>query len=171
MTNEELSGLLARLRSGEMDALAAVYSDLHTPVLTVIYRIVRDWETAEDLAQDVFVRLWQSPPDERVKRPRAWIFAVAHNLALDALRVPGHDALPAELQDDDFADAACIRLDVEDALARLAPRDREIVTLHLNAGLRFREIAQAMDMPLGTVLWRYSRAIGRLRATLDGGAG
>ncbi len=163
MTNEELSGLLARLRSGEMDALAAVYSDLHTPVLTVIYRIVRDRETAEDLAQDVFVRLWQSPPDEQVKRPRAWIFAVAHNLALDAL--------PAELQDDDFADAACIRLDVEDALARLAPRDREIVTLQLNAGLRFREIAQAMDMPLGTVLWRYSRAIGRLRATLDGGAG
>lgn len=169
MTNEELSGLLARLRAGEMEALAAIYEALRTPVMTVIFRIVQNRETAEDLTQETFVRLWRSPPGEDVRAPRAWVFRVAHNLAVDALRRPGAEALP-ETAAAGFPDWADLRLDIAAALRRLDERDRAIVTLHLNAGLRFREIAQVMDMPSGTVLWRYSCALGYLRAALDGGA-
>ncbi len=169
MTNEELSGQLVSLRAGQIDALEEIYQELRTPVMTVVFRVVRSRELAEDLTQEVFLRLYRSPPGAEVHSPRAWVFRSAHNLALDALRRPGSEELP-ETAVVDFADSADMRLDVEAALGRLDERDRVIVTLHLNAGLRFREIAQAMDMPLGTVLWRYSRATERLRASLDGGA-
>ena len=117
----------------------------------------------------MFLRLWQSPPAEDVRSPRAWLFRVAHNLALDALRRPGAGELPEQLSVQDFAEGVHARLDVEAALASLSPRDREIVTLHLGAGLRFREIAAILELPLGTVLWRHSRAISALREKLDGG--
>ena len=170
MTNEELARQLSLLRSGRLEALEAVYLDLRVPVMTVIVRIVRDRDLAEDLTQDVFVKLWQSPPGEVVRSPRAWIFRVAHNLAVDALRRPGQTELPEHAAAAGSTESVDTRLDVEAALMKLEARDREIVSLHLNAGLRFREVAQAMQLPLGTVLWRYSRAIGILRAQLDGGA-
>lgn len=169
MTNEVLTEELRRLRSGSLEALETIFLDLQTPVFTVLYRLVRNRELAEDLTQEVFLRLWQSPPGEDVRSPRAWIFRVAHNLALDALRRPGAEELPEQLPDSGFDEDVHTRLDVEDALASLPSRDREIVTLHLGAGLRFREIAEILNLPLGTVLWRHSRAISALRERLDGG--
>ncbi len=170
MTNEEFSRQLVLLRAGSLDALETIYLDLRVPVMTVILRIIRNHDLAEDLTQDVFVKLWQSPPGEEVKHPRAWLFRVAHNLAVDALRRPKSEELPELAADDSLEEVVGMRLDVERAMQTLELRDREIVSLHLNAGLRFREIAQTTDTPLGTVLWRYSRAIGQLRAALDGGA-
>lgn len=170
MTNEELARLLVQLRSGSLDALETIYLELRVPVMTVIVRIVRDGALAEDLTQDVFVKLWQTPPGEDVKSPRAWVFRVAHNLAVDALRRPGQTELPEHAAATGSTESVDTRIDVEAALMKLEARDREIVSLHLNAGLRFREVAQALELPLGTVLWRYSRAIGILRVQLDGGA-
>lgn len=169
MENEELRACLARLRCGEEAALEEIFLALQKPVYAVVRRVVQDARTAEEVTQDVFLRLWQSPPDEAVTRPRAWVFCVAHNLAVDALRAlpPEATELPDTLRTQEQTE---LRLDLEMALARLSPCEREIVSLHLNAGLRFREIAQAMELPLGTALWRYSRALGRLRVELDGGA-
>ena len=170
MTNEALSAALERLRGGSLDALETIFLELRTPVFTVLLRLVRDRELAEDLTQEVFLRLWQSPPGPEVRAPRAWLFRVAHNLALDALRRPRAGELPDQPSGAGFAEALHRRLDLEAALDTLPPRDREIVTLHWNGGLRFREIAGILELPLGTVLWRHSRAISALRAKLDGGA-
>ena len=170
MTNEVLSAELEKLRGGSLEALEAVFLDLRTPVFTVLLRLVRNRELAEDLTQEVFLRLWQTPPGPEIRSPRAWLFRVAHNLALDALRRPGSEELPEQLPQDGFDEGIHCRLDLEAALASLPVRDREIVTLHLNVGLRFREIAEILELPLGTVLWRHSRAITALRERLDGGA-
>ena len=63
------------------------------------------------------------------------------------------------------------RLDVERALSALSAEENQIVTLRVNAGLKFREIAAMLDLPLGTALWKYRRAIGKLRDILsEGGA-
>ena len=172
MNNEELTGSLAALRTGDMAAFERIYSELKTPVYTVIVRVTRDEALSEDILQEIFVKLYRSPPAEDVRNPRAYIFRMARNLAID-----GAKKRKPDVSLDDAEDMAAtgepdipLRLDIEDALRSLDPTDRRIVTLHINGGLTFREVAGIEGMPLGTALWRYQRAVTRLRNILSGGA-
>ena len=77
------------------------------------------------------------------------------------------EELPEDLPDDgDATYASCVRLDVESALAALPLGEREAVSLHLSAGLKFREIAKILGVPLSTVFSRYDSAIKKLRQML-----
>ncbi len=167
MTEEELRAALAGVRSGDREAFEAVYRGLSGPVYTVLLRMVRDSGTAEDLLQETFLKLYRSPPAAEVRSVRAWVFKMARNLALDELR----SRRPAEPLDglDRPAPAGDpeTRLDVEAALARLSETDRQLVTLRLNGGLKFREAAAVLDLPLGTALRRYYAAVGTIRNYLS----
>ena len=167
MTDAEFQTLLERLRTGDTDAFDSIYEELKTPVYTVLLRITGDRETAEDCFQELFVSLWEHPP-EGVKKPRAWLFQCARNRAIDALRrrrpTEDLDALEELRAPDDPAE----KLEVRDAQGRLGLTERQIVTLHLNAGLRFREIAGMLALPQGTVYSRYKKAIGALQTMLKG---
>ena len=171
MTGQELRANLARLQSGSIDAFEQLYKELKTPVYTIIFRIVYDRAMAEDLTQEVFLRLFRAPPDERVQNPRAFVFQMARNLGLDSRRKPTQEELNSEIPHPgrSIEEAVELRLDLEKAMRALPGDAREIVTLHLNAGLKFREIAGIFHLPLGTVLWKYQKAIALLRSTLSGG--
>ena len=171
MTNLQLSACFAALRQGEGHAFEDLYREMATPLYTVILRIVGDRGQAEDALQELFVRLFRSPPGEDIRNPRAYLFRMAHNLAIDQLRRREEhvslEGLGAQLPAADEDRAAV--MDVENAVAALPAAPREIVALHLNGGLTFREIAVILSLPLGTVLWRYRQAIGILRDSLKGG--
>lgn len=166
MEDRALRSLLFAVRQGDRAAFTALYDAMSPPLYTVLFRIVGDRAAAEDLLQELFLRVYQSPPDT-ARRPRAYLFAMARNLALDDLRRRRPEAALSELEAAPAVDVDG-RVDVERALSALSAADRQLVTLHLNAGLKFREIAQVMEMPLGTVLWRYRRAIELLRQELEG---
>lgn len=158
-----------KLRAGDLEAFEVIYRELKTPVYTVLLRITRDEALSEDLLQELFLKLFQSPPPPSVKNPRAYLFQMARNLALDSLR--GRQQFE-ELEESLAARTAedlAVKLDVAAALRALPLLERQIVALHLNGGLKFRELAEMMDLPLGTVLWRYRRAIEELRRILSGG--
>ena len=169
MTAEELRARLAALRAGDKAAFEEIYESLKTPIFTVILRIVRDRPAAEEVLQEVFFKLWQQPPGPEIGNPRAYIFRAAHNLALDHLRMRpqsvGLDGTDAYAQTEDIS----LKMDIERALAALPPQECRIVSLHVSGGLKFREIAGMTGLPLGTVLWKYQRAIKRLRVILSGG--
>ena len=171
MRDAPLHALLKDLQDGDRAALEALYHQLSTPIYTIILRICADIPTAEDILQEFFVKLWRQPPTVIPRNPRAYLFRMAHNLTVDHLR---REHLSAPLEDYAYHLSDCgtpdpERLDLERALAKLNSADREIVSLHTGAGLTFREIAAVVSMPLGTVLWRYRRAIGELRTLLNGG--
>lgn len=168
MTDNELCAKLDAVRQGDMTAFEEIYNDLKTPVMTVAARMTGDRHTAEDILQEVFVKLYQTPPDPRIKKPRAYIFRMARNLAVDGMR----KLQPASLEDyEDTLQSndpdAAERLDIEAAMLKLSGEERQIVVLHLNGGLKFREIAQMTGTPLGTVLWRYQKAVKRLQSLLE----
>ena len=105
------------------------------------------------------------------QKPRAYLFQSARNLALDALRRRKQwDSLDscAQLPENDPAEQL-LHLGLSQAVERLELTERQIITLHINGELTFREVAAAMGLPLGTVLWRYRKAIARLRSLLNGG--
>ena len=171
MHDAELRQCFARMRQGEREAFTEVYRDLSRPVYTVILRIVGRCEQAEDIAQELFVKLFQSPLEDTVKSPRAWIFRMAHNMAIDAMRtqhtvqsVEGDECVPAE---NEIAQAN-VRLDVARAMSHLSQAEREVVSLHIYGELGFAEIARTMGMSLSAV-WRiWRRALNRMREELGG---
>ncbi len=172
MERHDWNARLAALRSGDMAAFEEIYEELKTPAYTVILRILRDESLAEDVLQEVFVKLYLSPPPENVRSPRAYLLQTAHNLAIDCERrqrpaVPFEEVEATARSGERDVE---LKLDLENAIATLPAVDSQIVTLHLNGGLPFREVARILRLPLGTALWRYHRAIARLRFLLTGGA-
>lgn len=166
MTDQQLKISLEALKNGDKQAFSTLYQELKTPVYTVLVRLTGDRHLAEDLLQEVFLKLYRQPVT--AEKPRAYVFRMARNLAIDALR---QKQLCDPLEDHEASGEPdlSLKLDLERAFARLTVEERQLVALHLSAGLTFREIAGITERPLGTVLWRYRRAIEKLRDTLDGG--
>ena len=156
------------------------------PVLSLIHRMVRDRELAEDLAQDTFVKVLNALDRYRPEfKFSSWIFKIAHNTALDWLRrreLPtlsldgAPDAVSAEAQeatrpmvatDDpspaDFTAGRELRDQLEAAIALLRPEYATAVTLFHMEGLAYEEIAETMSLPLGTVKTFIHRARKELR--------
>ena len=169
MNDQELRTHIELIARGDVAAFEAVYAEMKTPVYTIILRTLGDRQLAEDVLQEVFIKLYRQPPID-VRAVRAYLFRMARNSALDVLRrqtPSGGDEAFDVIPDDAPIDGGVgLRMDLEAALRCLSINDRQIVTLHTLGQLRFREIAELMHMPLGTVLWRYRRAIERLRQLL-----
>ena len=165
MTDKELSRLL-RDRSG----FSRVYEELKQPVYTVCLRILNNRELAEDVCHDVFLKLYHCPPDSSVLKPRAWVFRMARNLAIDALRQKDNQRRePLEEIQAAYTPDWDLRLDLEAALAALSVAEREAVTLHLNAELSFQEIAGITGTSLPSVYRTYRRGLKKLKVILNGG--
>lgn len=167
----ELTTLFQRLREGDRDAFTSIYQELKQPVYTICWRIVQRKEIAEDLTQDVFIKLYTAPPPSSVKNERAWVFQVARNASIDALRKHREQ----QLEDREYSagqpelDRLDQRMDVERAMAQLCAEDRELLTLHLNAELTFQQIGQITGRSLPSVYRAYQKAIKTLRELLEGG--
>jgi len=166
----ELAGLLDSVRCGDKAAFAVLYEKMKKPLFTIILRITRDLKLSEDILQELFLKIYLSPP-ENTKNARAYMCRMAHNLALDSIKKQKPETELEALNGTGYEvwqpqDDPAVKLDIENALMSLDERERMIVTLHLNGGLKFREVAETMKIPLGTVLWVYRKAIIQLRNTL-----
>jgi len=169
--NDELAIKLNAIRGGDSVAFEELYDDLKTPIYTIIYRIVWDKTASEDIMQEVFVKLYLSPPNNTIKNPRAYIFQMARNMAIDNMRkhqrhVPLDDVVDTLHYQP--SDSFHYDIDIENALKAIPAQECQIVTLHIIGELKFREIAEVMKIPLGTVLWKYQKALGKLKRVLSG---
>jgi RNA polymerase sigma-70 factor (ECF subfamily) len=171
VNSEELKVTLRAIREGDESAFEELYKEMQTPVYTIIFRITWDKSLSEDILQELFVKLYLKPPDLGIKNLRAYIFQMARNLAIDGVRKKTPHLSLDEISEtvhqpvDDFL----LRIDVETALKSLPMQECQIVTLRIIGELKFREISEAMKMPLGTVMWQYRKAILKLKKMITGG--
>lgn len=170
MTQKELSSLFERLPEGDEEAFAVIYHNLKQTVYAVAYRIVSSKEEAEDITQDVFVKLCVSPPSSPVKDPKAFIVRMARNRAIDVLRKRKDAVMGEEFLENLSAADPFEPLDLESAVAALSREEREVLALHLNGGLGFGEIAKLTGLTLSSVYRRYRKALNTLKKRLSGGA-
>ena len=170
MDKTNLSELFPQVQCGDKDAFTQLYHDLKQPVFTIIYRIVQNRTTAEDLTQDLFVKLFVSPPDTTVKNPRAWLFQVAHNLAIDTLRKTQPENIDdVTLASDERINVIVIKTDLERAIATLSRTEREILSLRANGGLGFSDIARITGQSLSATYRYYRKSLKTLQTLLNGG--
>lgn len=170
MAEINLQELFCRIANGDREAFSCVYQELKRPIYTICYRITQSSETAEDITHDVFVKLFTSPPDPSVKNTRAWIFRMARNLAIDALRKKSNIAEDDEQAIiEDVYSHIQLRLDLEKAMGKLPCDEREILTLHLNAELGFKDIAGMVSLSLPATYRKYRKALKHMQQELNGG--
>jgi len=174
--------LMQRLFYRDLQAFRALYSRYGNLVYSASLRIVRDAQIAEDMAQEIFLRIWRKPESYEPRRGRfvTWLTSVTRNRAVDEVRRRArrsrHELPPADEERDLpdpagndpalAAEAADQRRRILAALAGLPPEQREIIELAYFGGLTQVEIAERLQQPLGTVKTRTRLGMQKLRAAL-----
>ena len=166
MNEKELGVLFCSFREGNNEAFSEIYNELKKPVFTIAYRITFVREIAEDITQELFLKLYTSPPDASVRNPRAWIFRMARNLAIDALRKKQCSDIDEVTLSFDDTEEINTGIDIEKALSSLSLSEREIVSLHIDGGLGFREIGKALGISLTSAYKKYKSALNKMRRML-----
>jgi len=173
--------LIDRSAGGDQDAFRQLVQQHHRLVINVAFRALGDMSLAEDVAQEVFLKVYKHLPTYRHEKPFIhWLHRVAGNAVTDALRrsrsILSLDALeqatPAGGGDpQDVAAQRDIRRTVRNAIANLPPHYRDTLALQVFHELSYEEIARTLDIPLGTVMSRLNAAKRLLRDRLAGLAG
>jgi RNA polymerase sigma factor (sigma-70 family) len=153
----------------------ALYRSSRDDVYAYVAGLLRDRSAAEDVTAAAFERAYRKRAgfDARRGTPRAWLFGIARNAALDELRRRRrHAELAAEPADDSAgpdagAEVALRRAAVRGALANLSPRERELVALKFFAGLANAEIADVLGVSETNAGTRLHRTIEKLRRACD----
>ena len=170
--------LVRRIRAGDERALEAVFKAHYAGMASFVQRFVRSQDLAEELVQDVFLKLWAKREQlAEIETFRTYLFRAARNTALNYLRRAKLERRWREEQgtDDDpptsyAADEETVEQElavaVREAINRLPPRCREIFLLSRDGGLTYAEIARSLDISVKTVETQMGRALKALRASL-----
>ena len=163
---------MKRISKGDKSALHEIYEAYLGYIYSVVFRVVLNREDAEDVTGDFFIRLWKLSKTYRSgSGHRAWMAAIARNMAIDLLRKKKREVLTDDFTDsvqehaaeNDVEEEVLSEISLKEALETLLPAEREILNLKIMGELTFREIADILKQPLGTVTWRYQNAVKKLR--------
>lgn len=181
---DEDQGLVERCRAGDLAAFEVLVEKYKRRAYRLAYQVLRDQEEALDVAQEAFIKAYQSLPRFRGQSAfYTWLFRIIMNLAMDRHRQRaarqrsfGAEEVPPEEWErlapaggpgpEDEAWSAERRRRIEAALEALPPHHRSIIILSDIEGLSYREIASVLEIPLGTVMSRLHNARKRLRQVL-----
>lgn len=162
--------LITKMSQGDSEAFRSLYLATSSMVFGYALSILKNRADAEDVMHDAYIRIYQSAATYKpMGKPLAWILTIVRNLCYNtihsrrpAVDVEEHEmiALPDKMQ------GSLDRLMLERALELLDLQERQIVVLHALTGMKHREIAELLEMPLGTVLSKYHRSLERLKNEL-----
>lgn len=161
-------------QQGDRQAFSELVHRYREGVINVVYRMCGDANLAEDAAQEAFIRAWQHLPRYQPRSPfRNWLYRIANNAALDALR---REKQTTDIEDVSLMattigpEAAAERSEraeyVREAVLSLAPASRAVLILREYEGLSYKEIADTLNIPMGTVMSRLNYARTKLREML-----
>lgn len=178
--------LMERLSRRDLEAFQALYDRYGDLVYSVSLRVVGDTHVAQDVTQDVFLRVWRRPELFDLTRGKfvTWLLSVARNRSIDERRSQGrrrrHEALPSTAEEEDAIASRDERDDpavatvlsderraVRRAMDVLPPEQRLAIQLAYFGGLTQQEIANKLGQPLGTVKTRIRLGMQKMRAALE----
>ncbi|WP_328498304.1 sigma-70 family RNA polymerase sigma factor [Streptomyces sp. NBC_00414] len=175
----DLQDLMGSVALGDQQAFAGLYDVVAGPVIGVVRRVLRDQAQSEEVAQEVLVEVWRSAARYRHDRGSVinWVLTLAHQRAVDRVRSVEASAArehKAALLDhspeyDEVTEQVEARLEREQVrrcLRTLTELQRESVTLAYYRGMTYREVAESLALPLGTVKTRLRDGLIRLRDCL-----
>lgn len=175
---EDERQLIERLKKGELAAFNRLFDHYRPGLMAYVTQMTRDRHAAEDIVQETFVKMTRhiSTIDAR-RGVSGWLYRVARNRTIDYLRrrtpETGIDLGAWNECTEDGGDPYSTLICEEEnarlmaAFQALPEYERELLALRFFGGLKFRQIADVVGKPLGTVLWQARHILGRLRRTLE----
>ncbi len=173
MADEDLISLVAQ---GDDEAFAVLYDRHSRPAYSLAYRMMGEHHAAEDLVQDAFLKVWRSATSYRADRGsvRTWLLSIVHNRGIDQLRSMAsrrrtqekiEASAPKSEPSDAFAESwrNSQRDQVREALGTLPKEQLKILELAYFSGYTHVEIAELLDVPLGTVKGRMRLGLKKIR--------
>ncbi len=169
--------LLERVTQGDREAFMELYRRYANLVYSMALRVVRDSQTAEEVAQEVFLKIWQKGALYHPARGKfsSWLLSVTRFTAIDRLRYEKRRPAVENTNDEMAQPQELRRLSADHTLweqgqqlrmliETLPPEQREVVELAYFGGLTHRELAEYLNLPLGTVKSRLRLGLNKLRA-------
>ncbi len=171
--------LLWKLKRGDADAMHCVYEKYKRDMFGLAVSLARDRWAGEDIVHDVFVSFVRVSPKLKMRTSlKSYLLCSVANRVRNMGRAKELETLSSEPSDANTEmnsygpDHAAIENErgnlIEQALARLPYDQREIITLHIQGGLKFREIAASRNLSINTVQSRYRYGLEKLRTMLNG---
>ncbi len=190
MSEEQFNDLMKQLAAGNSEALKEIYQTYMKLIYSVCLNTLHQKEAAEDVSSEFFIRLMRSAAtfDGRGHH-KTWMVTIAKNMCIDYLRKSSHEVLSFDApigghssdstqgdtgvsmgermaDKENVEEKALNRFTLEKALSLLTDKEKEIIDLKLTGGMKFKEIADYLQIPQGTVSWHYNEAIKKMRRYL-----
>ena len=167
--------LIEAAKLGDRDAFGELVLTHYQGVINVIYRMTGEMTLAEDVAQEAFIRAWTKLHTYRpIGSFRSWVYRIANNAALDILRRRKEevdiDDLPLQVPGKGVEQSVIHEQQAEAvrrAVLALPEASRSVLVLREYEGLSYQEIAESLEIPLGTVMSRLAYARGKLKQELS----
>lgn len=163
--------LILSVAQGDMKALESLYNAMYREIYGYLLSLLGNEQTAEDLAQDTFLRVYKyAPKFVPAGSGKSWVYKIAGRLALTYFknnRVSSAELsehLSAEVNAEEHVLNAQL---VAEAMQKISEEERQIISLHAISGLTLGEIADILNKPLGTIKWKHAEAIKKLRKLLE----
>ena len=167
--------VLQRVAKGDFVAFESLYDRYHLLVYNIAIRILGDQSWAEDITQDVFVKVWSNPQGFRGGNFACWLGRVTRNRAVDLMRArqlrPESELPDIALSGSSLVDEVFAKIDLEhvrSVLRALPEEQRSLIVLGFFGGVTHAELAQSTGVPLGTVKTRIRNGLRSLRLALEG---
>lgn len=165
---DQIHEIIEQLRKKDYSSFDTFYELTKKQVFFAIVSIIKDQDLTEDLMQDTYVKFLEKIDQYRPnENPYAYLSRIGRNLAINSYNRRKKEVVSEEIFETiPSLETVSDKEDDQDILKILDLLDldeREVVTLHVINDLKFREIAESMNKPLGTVLWIYNKAIKRLK--------
>ncbi|MFP4286902.1 MAG: RNA polymerase sigma factor [Candidatus Izemoplasmataceae bacterium] len=172
MTNKRLEQAVKQFKNGHEEAFDVIYHETKTKVYYTILHVVKDHALAEDLMQETYLKMIEALPKyERQNQFPAWLATIAKNLAINTYNKRKKETL-VDVSENPYIFGESIENNeksyyLNSLLNRLSKEEKEIVLRHVLLDQKHKEIAEALNKPLGTVTWLYSEALKKLKE-MDG---
>lgn len=184
MTDVQFEECIMRMAQGDKEGLRMIYEEYIGYIYAVVLDVLKNKENAEDISADFFIKLWTIAASYKPGNGhRAWMVRIARNMSIDFLRKHRREDLSDKMEDagetaegDSYGrsiygadtgsqveDEVISDLSLQEALAMLNDNEREVINLKIVADMTFKEIAELLNTPMGTITWRYQNAIKKLR--------
>ena len=176
MNNREFDRCMRRIQKGDKVGLKEIYEAYISYVYAVILGVVKNKENAEDLTADFFIKLWNMADQYKAgSGHKTWMTVIARNMAIDFMRKAGREQLTEEVPEVSAADTAAGiadsmenevvgRMNFRETVEKLPETERQIMTMKLAGQMTFKEIAEVLGIPMGTVTWKYQNSLEKLRS-------